>query len=59
VESVRNEIVLRGPLSSLELEEQTRVDWWLAGTVRAVRIALDILLYGGETMVHHRHPPLF
>jgi uncharacterized protein len=30
------------------------MDWWLAGSVRAVRIALDILLYGGETIVHHR-----
>ena len=54
VESVRNEIELRGPLSSLELEEQTRIDWWLAGSIRAVRIALDILLYGGQTVVHHR-----
>lgn len=26
----------------------------MAGSVRAVRIALDILLYGGETIVHHR-----
>jgi uncharacterized protein len=54
VESVRNQIEARGPLSSLELEEDTRMDWWLAGSVRAVRIALDILLYGGETVVHHR-----
>jgi uncharacterized protein YcaQ len=54
VESVRNQIEARGPLSSLELEEDTRMDWWLAGSVRAVRIALDILLYGGETIVHHR-----
>ena len=30
------------------------MDWWLAGSVRAVRIALDILLYGGKTIVHHR-----
>ena len=48
------EIEARGPLSSLELEEDTRMDWWLAGSVRAARIALDILLYGGETVVHHR-----
>ncbi len=54
VESVRHQIEARGPLSSLELEEDTRMDWWLAGSVRAVRIALDILLYGGETIVHHR-----
>ena len=54
IESVRNQIEARGPLSSLELEEDTRMDWWLAGSVRAVRIALDILLYGGRTIVHHR-----
>ena len=54
VESVCNQIETRGPLSSLELEEDTRMDWWLAGSVRAVRIALDMLLYAGETIVHHR-----
>jgi uncharacterized protein len=54
VEPVRKQIEARGPLSSLELEEDTRMDWWLAGSVRAVRIALDILLYGGEMIVHHR-----
>ena len=54
VEPARKQIEARGPLSSLELEENTRMDWWLAGSVRAVRIALDILLYGGKTIVHHR-----
>ncbi len=54
VKRVRNEIEARGSLSSLELQEDTRMDWWLAGSVRAVRIALDILMYGGETVVHHR-----
>src|SRR5512134_1428593 len=54
VKGVRNEIESRGPLSSLEFEEDTRMDWWLAGSVRAVRIALDMLLYGGATVVHHR-----
>jgi uncharacterized protein len=54
MEWVRKQIEARGPLSPLELEEDTRMDWWLAGSVRAVRIALDILLYGGETIVHHR-----
>jgi uncharacterized protein len=54
VEQVRSQIEAQGPLSSLELEEETRMDWWLAGSVRAVRIALDILLYGGQTVVHHR-----
>jgi uncharacterized protein YcaQ len=54
VERIRNDIEARGPLSSLEVEEDTRLDWWLAGSVRAARIALDILLYGGQTIVHHR-----
>lgn len=54
VESVRKQLETHGPLSSLELDEDTRMDWWLAGSVRAVRIALDMLLYGGETIVHHR-----
>ena len=54
VEPARKQIEARGPLSSLELEEDTRMDWWLAGSVRAVRIALDIRAYGGQTLVHHR-----
>ena len=54
VDRVRKEIEARGPLSSLDLEDDTRMDWWLAGTVRAVRIALDILFYGGATVVHRR-----
>jgi uncharacterized protein len=54
VKRMRKEIEARGPLSSLELEDETRMDWWLADSVRAARIALDMLLYGGETVVHHR-----
>ena len=54
VDRVRKEIARRGPLSSLDLEEDTRMEWWLAGSVRAVRIALDILFYGGVTAVSHR-----
>jgi uncharacterized protein YcaQ len=54
VTRIRREIEERGPLSSLELEENTRMDWWLAGSVRAARIALDILLYRGDTIVHRR-----
>jgi uncharacterized protein YcaQ len=54
VDQVCLEIEQRGPLSSLDFKEDTRMDWWLAGRVRAVRIALDILLYSGETVVHHR-----
>jgi uncharacterized protein YcaQ len=54
VKRMRKEIEARGPLSSLELEDETRMDWWLTDSVRAARIALDMLLYGGETVVHHR-----
>ncbi len=54
VDRVRKEIEQRGPLSSLDLMDDTRIDWWLADTVRAVRITMDILFYGGETVVHHR-----
>ena len=31
VEPARQQIEARGPLSSLELEEDTRMDWWLRG----------------------------
>jgi uncharacterized protein len=54
VERVRRQIEARGPLSSRDLEEDTRMAWWLSGSVRAVRLALDLLLYGGQTIVHHR-----
>jgi uncharacterized protein YcaQ len=50
----KKEIKERGPLSSIDLEEDTRIDWWLSGTTRAVRIALDILFISGEIVVHHR-----
>ncbi|MBX3005930.1 MAG: YcaQ family DNA glycosylase [Anaerolineales bacterium] len=51
---VREEIRTRGPLSALELEDDTKMDWWLTGSARAVRIALDILFYSGEVVIHHR-----
>jgi uncharacterized protein YcaQ len=54
VKPILEEIRKRGALSSLDLEQDTRMDWWLSGSARAARIALDILLYGGETVVHHR-----
>ena len=52
---VKREIETRGPLSSLDLEEDTRMDWWLSGgNTRAVRIALDMLFMSGDLVVHHR-----
>ena len=50
----KREIETRGPLSSLDLEEDTRIEWWWSGNTRAVRIALDILFTSGEIVVHHR-----
>ncbi len=54
MEWVKREIDTRGPLSSLDLEEETRVEWWLSGRTRAVRIALDMLFMSGDIVVHHR-----
>lgn len=51
---VTREIAARGPLSSLDLEEETRVEWWLSGRTRAVRIALEMLFMSGAIVVHHR-----
>lgn len=48
------EIKERGPLSALDLEDDTRMDWWLSNTARSARIALDILFMAGEIVVHHR-----
>lgn len=48
------EIKTRGPLSALDLEDDTRMAWWLSNTARSARIALDILFIAGEIVVHHR-----
>jgi uncharacterized protein YcaQ len=54
MEWVKREIQTRGPLCSLDLEEETRVEWWLSGKTRAVRIALEMLFLSGDIVVHHR-----
>ena len=54
LEWVRKELEERGPLSSLELEEDTRMQWWWGNNARAARIALDIMFISGEVIVHHR-----
>lgn len=51
---VRTEIQTRGPLSSIELEDETRVESWFGNPGRASRLALDILFLSGEIVVHHR-----
>lgn len=54
VEWVRKELEERGPLSSLELEEETRMEWWWGSNARAARIALDLMFIAGQVVVHHR-----
>lgn len=54
MERVRAELEARGPLSSLDLEEDERIDWWWGNHARAARVALDILFLAGEIVVHHR-----
>jgi hypothetical protein len=50
---VRAEIAQRGPLSSLDLDFDHRVDWpW--GPTRASRAALESLYFAGELVVHHK-----
>ncbi len=50
---VRAEIETRGPLSSLDLDFDHRVDWsW--GPTRASRAALESLYFSGELVVHHK-----
>lgn len=50
---IRREIKDRGPLSSLEIENDSRIDWsWAPG--RAVRAAMEALWFRGELIIHHR-----
>ncbi len=50
---VRAEVEQRGPLSSLDLDFDHRVDWpW--GPTRASRAALESLYFAGELVVHHK-----
>lgn len=50
---VRDEIKRRGPLSSIDLEFDMKVDWPWAPT-RAARAALESMYFWGELIVHHR-----
>jgi uncharacterized protein len=50
---VRTEIEQRGPLCSLDLDFEHRVNWpW--GPTRASRAALESLYFAGELVVHHK-----
>ncbi len=50
---VRDEIERRGPLSSIDLEFDMKVDWPWAPT-RAARAALESMHFWGELVIHHR-----
>ena len=50
---VRDEVEKRGPLCSLDLNFDHRVEWaW--GPTRAARAALESLYFAGELVVHHK-----
>ncbi len=50
---VLQEIAARGPLSSIELDFDHRVDWpW--GPTRAARAALESLYFAGDLVIHHK-----
>jgi hypothetical protein len=50
---VLSEVEARGPLSSLELDFDHRVDWpW--GPTRAARAALESLYFSGDLVIHHK-----
>jgi uncharacterized protein YcaQ len=50
---VRKAIEKRGPLSSIDLDHDQKVDWsW--GPTRLAKVALDDLYYLGELIIHHK-----
>jgi uncharacterized protein YcaQ len=50
---VRQSIQERGPLSSIDLEHDRKVDWpW--GPTRLAKVALENLFYLGELVIHHK-----
>ncbi len=50
---VRNELSKKGPLSSIDLKFDTKVDWGWAPT-RAARAALESMYFWGELIIHHK-----
>ncbi|WP_379151701.1 winged helix-turn-helix domain-containing protein [Paenibacillus sp. sgz5001063] len=53
VAHVREELVRRGPLSSLDLESKDKIDWAWA-PARLSRAAMESMYFWGEISVHHR-----
>ena len=50
---IREAIEERGPLSSIDLDHNRKVDWsW--GPTRLAKVALDDLYYLGELIIHHK-----
>ena len=53
---IRAEIERRGPLSSIDLDHNEKVDWWWAPTSLS-RAALESMYLSGELVIHHKvHP---
>ncbi len=50
---VREAVNQRGPLSSIDLKFDTKVDWAWAPT-RAARAALESMFFWGELIIHHK-----
>ena len=50
---VRDELAERGPLSSIDLKFDAKVDWSWAPT-RAARAALESMYFWGELIIHHK-----
>lgn len=53
IPQVIEEIEKRGPLSSLDLENYGKLDWYWAEANKS-RAALDLLFESGTTVIHHR-----
>jgi len=53
VPQIRKVIEERGPLSSIDLDHNRKVDWhW--GPTRLAKVALDDLYYLGDLIIHHK-----
>ncbi|MNI26945.1 hypothetical protein D3C73_806660 [compost metagenome] len=53
ISQVREALIQRGPLSSLDLEGKEKMDWAWA-PARITRAALETMYFRGEVSVHHR-----
>jgi hypothetical protein len=50
---IRQAIEARGPLSSIDLDHNEKVDWWWAPTSIA-RAAMESMYFWGELIIHHK-----